>query len=159
MPNSNELASPTARQEPEEQPPRTNRAGSSREQTDLFRRFAHRTSCVVGTPGAFIAACVVILVWSLTGPLFHYSDTWQLVINTGTTIITFLMVFLIQTTQNRDASAIHLKLDELIVALKGARNDMVAIEHLSEEELQKFEHEFEDLSARARALRKARPRD
>jgi low affinity Fe/Cu permease len=95
----------------------------------------------------------------ITGPVFGYSDTWQLVINTGTTIVTFLMVFLIRTTQNRDASAIHLKLDELIVALKGARNGMVAIEHLSDHELQHLEAQFENLSKEARRLRSARKSD
>lgn len=120
---------------------------------DAFRRFAHRTSLLVGTPAAFLTACVVIGAWIVTGPLFNYSDTWQLVINTGTTIVTFLMVFLIQATQNRDASAIHLKLDELIVALKGARNGMVAVEHLSESELRRFQEEFEELSTRARVDR------
>lgn len=128
----------------------------SRNSGDLFRRFAHRTSALVGKPIAFLAACATILAWGITGPLFHYSDTWQLVINTGTTIITFLMVFLIQNTQNRDASAIHLKLDELIVALKGARNDMVAIENLSDEKLRALEQEFEALSERAKSLRAVR---
>ena len=83
---------------------------------EFFRKFAHKTSELVGSAWAFIVAAVVIVVWAVTGPVFHYSDTWQLVINTGTTIITFLMVFLIQNTQNRDAKGIHLKLDELIKA-------------------------------------------
>src|SRR3989454_5843764 len=90
-----------------------------------FRKFAQTTSKMVGSSWAFILAVLIILVWAVTGPLFHYSDTWQLVINTGTTIITFLMVFLIQNTQNRDAKAIHLKLDELIRGVKGARTNLV----------------------------------
>ncbi|HXD30669.1 MAG TPA: low affinity iron permease family protein [Pyrinomonadaceae bacterium] len=109
---------------------------------DLFRKFAQTTSHVVGTPWAFIAAMLVIVVWGATGPLFGYSDTWQLVINTGTTIVTFLMVFLIQNTQNRDAKAIHLKLDELIKAMKGARNSLVDLEDLTDEELKELEDEF-----------------
>ena len=113
----------------------------------FFRRFSHKTSSGVGSPWAFAAACAVIAAWGITGPVFHFSDTWQLVINTGTTIVTFLMVFLIQNTQNRDAIAIHLKLDELIRALKGARNQMVDIEELSDEELEKLRSEFRRLSA------------
>jgi len=114
---------------------------------DFFRKFAHRTSNGVGSPWAFIAAVLIIVVWAVTGPIFHFSDTWQLVINTGTTIITFLMVFLIQNTQNRDAVAIHLKLDELIRALKGARNKLVDLEELSDEELEKLRQEFHRLGA------------
>src|SRR5438105_15034649 len=85
---------------------------------DAFRIFARQSSVILGTPWAFAAAIIIILIWSITGPAFHYSDTWQLIINTGTTIVTFLMVFLIQNTQNRDAKAVHLKLDEIIRALK-----------------------------------------
>jgi low affinity Fe/Cu permease len=92
---------------------------------------------------------LVILVWVLTGPMFHFSDTWQLVINTATTIVTFLMVFLIQNTQNRDAKAVHLKLDELIRALKGARNELVDLENLSDEELKKLEKQFQCTRKRA----------
>jgi low affinity Fe/Cu permease len=114
---------------------------------DFFRRFAHRTSTSVGSPWAFALACTTILIWGVTGPVFHFSDTWQLVINTGTTIVTFLMVFLIQNTQNRDALAIHLKLDELIRALKGARTKLVDIEELSDEELEKLRREFRRLGA------------
>jgi low affinity Fe/Cu permease len=125
------------------------KAAQSKESTfrAFFRRFSHKTSAGVGSPWAFATACVVILVWAITGPLFHFSDTWQLVINTGTTIVTFLMVFLIQNTQNRDATAIHLKLDELICALKGARNKLVDIEELSDEELEKLRDEFHRLGA------------
>src|ERR671921_2641913 len=93
----------------------------------LFTRFAKWTAKATGRPAAFCMAAAVIVVWAATGPLFKYSDTWQLVINTGTTIVTFLMVFLIQSTQNRDAKAIHLKLDELIRAVKGARNNLVLV--------------------------------
>ena len=114
---------------------------------ELFRKFAHRTSTGVGSPWAFVLACAVILAWAVTGPLFGFSDTWQLVINTGTTIVTFLMVFLIQNTQNRDAIAIHLKLDKLIRALKGARDQLVDVEELSDEELERLRREFRRLGA------------
>ena len=115
---------------------------------DLFRKFAHRTAELVGTPWAFIVACGVILVWLATGPLFHFSDTWQLVINTGTTIVTFLMVFLIQNTQNRDAKALHLKLDELLRGVKGARTRLVDLEDLSDAELDQLQKEFERIRQR-----------
>ena len=114
---------------------------------DAFRKFASRVSTLAGTPWAFMFAVGIIVVWSLTGPMFHYSDTWQLVINTGTTIVTFLMVFLIQNTQNRDAHAIHLKLDELI-RVTHARNALLALEDLSDEELTALQHEFEGLRDR-----------
>jgi len=110
-----------------------------------FHKIAHAISELVGTAWAFLLAVAVILLWAATGPLFHYSDTWQLVINTGTTIVTFLMVFLIQNTQNRDAKAIHLKLDELIRAVAEARTGLVDLEELSEEELDKLHHEFQEL--------------
>lgn len=110
---------------------------------ELFRKFAQTTSQAVGSSWAFIIAVVIILVWAVTGPMFHYSDTWQLVINTGTTIITFLMVFLIQNTQNRDAKAIHLKLDELIKGVKGARTGLVNLEQLSDADLERLQEEFE----------------
>jgi len=109
---------------------------------ELFRKFAQKTAQIVGTSWVFILAVLIILVWAITGPMFHYSDTWQLVINTGTTIITFLMVFLIQNTQNRDAKAIHLKLDELIKGVKGARTGFVNLEQLSDEELERLQEEF-----------------
>jgi low affinity Fe/Cu permease len=114
---------------------------------DFFRKFAHRTARGVGSSWAFLVAVLVILLWASTGPLFHFSDTWQLVINTSTTIITFLIVFLIQNTQNRDAIALHLKLDELIRALKGARNRLVDLEELSDEELEDLRQEFHRLGA------------
>ncbi|HEX3084757.1 MAG TPA: low affinity iron permease family protein [Pyrinomonadaceae bacterium] len=112
---------------------------------DLFRQFAQRVSQMAGTSWAFILAVTLIVIWALTGPIFHYSDTWQLVINTGTTIITFLMVFLIQNTQNRDAKAIHLKLDELIKGVKGARTGLVNLEQLSDKDLEQLQKEFERL--------------
>jgi len=109
---------------------------------DSFRHFARKSSAVLGTAWAFIGALIIIAVWGLTGPVFNFSDTWQLIINTGTTIVTFLMVFLIQNTQNRDAKAMHLKLDELIRAVKGARNRLVDLEKLSDEELKELEEQF-----------------
>jgi low affinity Fe/Cu permease len=109
---------------------------------DTFHRFAHLAANAVGSPAAFVLSFIVIVVWAITGPAFHFSDTWQLVINTGTTIITFLMVFLIQNTQNRDARAVHLKLDELIRSVKAARNEMVGLEDLSDEDLDRLQQEF-----------------
>src|SRR5690554_1562025 len=109
---------------------------------DLFRKFAQRTSVIVGSPLAFIVAVCVIATWAITGPAFGFSDTWQLVINTGTTIVTFLMVFLIQNTQNRDARAMHLKLDELLKAIRGARNSMVNIEEIPDDQLEVLHEEF-----------------
>ena len=117
--------------------------------SDAFRLFAHRSAFMLGSAWAFAAAAFVILVWLVTGPTFHFSDTWQLIINTATTIITFLMVFLIQNTQNRDAKAMHLKLDELIRALKGARDQLVDLEDLSDEELKKLEEQFQRMRKRA----------
>jgi low affinity Fe/Cu permease len=117
---------------------------------DAFHVFAHRSARVLGTAWAFAVAVIIIVIWGITGPAFHFSDTWQLIINTGTTIVTFLMVFLIQNTQNRDAKAVHLKLDELIRALKGARNRLVDLEKLSDEELQKLEAEFHRLHKNSR---------
>jgi len=112
---------------------------------DIFHALAHKTSVAVGSPWAFVLAVFIIVVWAVTGPIFGFSDTWQLVINTGTTIVTFLMVFLIQNTQNRDAHAMQLKLDELIRALKNARNSLIDLEEMSEEELRKLEEEFRKL--------------
>jgi low affinity Fe/Cu permease len=107
-----------------------------------FRAFAHRISDLVGSAWAFFVALFVVLVWAVTGPLFEFSDTWQLVINTGTTIVTFLMVFLIQNMQNRDAMTIQLKLDELIRASAHARNRMIDLEHVPDEELERLRQEF-----------------
>jgi low affinity Fe/Cu permease len=138
---------------------RVDRAGSSnsiaegRVVNDWFRRFASRTADVVGRSYAFILAVGVLCIWASTGPLFHFSDTWQLVINTGTTIVTFLMVFLIQNTQNRDAHAIHLKLDELIRANKNARNSLLALESMSDDELVTLQREFEQLRDRVAEAR------
>src|SRR5262249_51986394 len=124
--------------------------------TRAFRALAHAVAHAVGTPTAFLVALGVILVWGASGPLFHYSDTWQLIINTGTTIVTFLVVFLIQNTQNRDAKAIHLKLDELIRANTVARNSLVRLEHLSDAELDRLEKEFASLGENVRHARHGR---
>src|SRR5438067_3421288 len=110
-----------------------------------FRKFAQKVSHLVGTSWAFIVAILIVGVWATTGPVFHFSDTWQLVINTGTTIITFLMVFLIQNTQNRQDTAIQIKLDELLKGVKGARTSLVDIEELSDEELERLHKHFEHL--------------
>jgi len=120
----------------------------------LFTRLAKGTSRLAGRPATFALAVIVLLAWAITGPMFGYSDTWQLVVNTGTTIITFLMVFLIQSTQNRDTEALQLKLDEIIRTQKGAHNMFVGIEELDEEELLKIREEYIKLAERAR--RKAR---
>ncbi|MFZ2998251.1 low affinity iron permease family protein [Sphingobium sp.] len=109
----------------------------------FFTAFSHRVAGWAGQPIAFILAGAVVIIWVLTGPLFGYSDTWQLVINTGTTIVTFLMVFLIQNAQNRDGSAIQAKLDELIRAIENARNDFIGIEHLTEAELERIKRVLE----------------
>jgi len=107
-----------------------------------FSRLASRTAQLVGHPYMFLFAIAVLVAWAISGPFFHFSDTWQLIINTGTTIITFLVVFLIQNTQNRDARALHLKLDELIRSHVPARNDMIDIEKLSDEELDELEKRY-----------------
>lgn len=112
---------------------------------ESFRKFARYVSAVAGAPWAFIIAIVVVAVWGLTGPVFNFSDTWQLIINTGTTILTFLMVFLIQNTQNRDSHAIHLKLDELIRAVKQARNDLIDIEDTTDAEISRLDKEFDKI--------------
>src|SRR5512142_2128759 len=112
-----------------------------------FQSFATHASAWVGSRWAFVAAVLLIVVWGCTGPIYKYSDAWQLVINTGTTIVTFLMVFLIQNTQNRDARAIHLKLDELIHALSGAKNQMIDIEKLSDQELDELSEKYEKIRA------------
>jgi low affinity Fe/Cu permease len=117
--------------------------------TDWFARCARGTSRLTGSPFTFTLAVLAIVIWAISGPLFHYSDTWQLVINTATTIVTFLMVFLIQNTQNRDAAAMHIKLDELIRAVHGARNRMVNLEDLTEEQLDALKQQFARLAERA----------
>jgi low affinity Fe/Cu permease len=117
--------------------------------SDAFRFFAKRSSKMLGSAWAFGGAILIIVVWGLTGPMFHFSNTWQLIINTGTTIVTFLMVFLIQNTQNRDAKAAHLKLDEIIRALKGARNQLIDLEKLSDEDLTSLEKQFERVRKKA----------
>jgi low affinity Fe/Cu permease len=116
----------------------------------LFTRFAKWTSRATGHPATFATAVLIILGWAVTGPIFGFSDTWQLVINTGTTIITFLMVFLIQNTQNRDSAAMQLKLDELIRAINGAHNGLLDLEELSDEELDKIKSRYEELAREAR---------
>ena len=116
--------------------------------TDAFRNFAKHCAAIVGSPWAFILAVITVMTWVVTGPQFAYSDTWQLAINTGTTIVTFLMVFLIQNSQNRDAKAVHLKLDELIHGVQGARNSLIDLENLSDRELDALQQQFERLRKR-----------
>jgi low affinity Fe/Cu permease len=115
-------------------------------QPSWFSLFAQRTAQLAGRPAAFVLAAITIVIWAATGPLFGYSDTWQLVINTGTTIVTFLMVFLIQNSQNRDSLAFQLKLDELIIALKGAKNKMAGAEDLCDEDLEALHDEYRKLA-------------
>ncbi len=109
---------------------------------DLFRRFAERTAHAAGTPWSFVLAVLTIIIWGASGSYFHYSDTWQLVINTSTTIITFMMVFLIQNTQNRETRIVSLKLDELLRGVEGARTGMVQLDHMSDEDLEHVRQEF-----------------
>ncbi|HTK88542.1 MAG TPA: low affinity iron permease family protein [Nitrospiraceae bacterium] len=116
-----------------------------RSSTDVFNAFARYSAAAVGSPWGFLLAVLVVIVWILAGPTFQYSTAWQLVINTGTTIVTFLTVFLIQNTQNRDAKAIHLKLDELIHKIKGPRNTLIALETCTDEELEQLQQQFEKL--------------
>jgi len=118
---------------------------------DSFGRFSRSCAAALGSPAAFVANCLLILLWLVSGPLFDYSDTWQLVINTVTTVFTYLAVFVIQNTQNRDANAMHLKLAELISSMEGARNRFVDIENLSDEELRKLRAQFEKLQKRVAA--------
>lgn len=118
-------------------------ASFARRVADFFRSWASKVAVASGSPAIFVLASASVVVWALTGPLFHYSNTWQLVINTATTIVTFLMVFLIQNQQNRDTKAIHLKLDELLCAVRGARSSMVEVEKMSDEELERLQKEFE----------------
>jgi len=116
----------------------------------LFTRFARASSHAAGTPYAFVLAVAVVLIWGVSGPLFGYSDTWQLVINTGTTIVTFLMVFAIQASQNRDSDAIQVKLDELIRAIEGAENRLLDLEELEEKEIERLRGEYRSLAKEAR---------
>jgi low affinity Fe/Cu permease len=116
--------------------------GHSAHQSEWFSRFAHEAARLAGKPAAFIIAVAAIVIWAVTGPLFDYSDTWQLIINTSTTIVTFLMVFLIQNTQNRDQLALQVKLSELIIAVKGAENRLATAEDLTEEDLERLHEEF-----------------
>jgi low affinity Fe/Cu permease len=118
----------------------------------LFRKIAQKTAEFVGRPSAFLSALLLVVVWAFSGPVFGYSDTWQLIINTGTTILTFLMVFLIQNTQNRDARAIHLKLDEIIRSNRHARNSMVDIEDKSDQELLELQNQYTKLRERAETM-------
>lgn len=117
---------------------------------NAFTRISKWTCHTAGHPATFAGAVLIILVWAVTGPAFHYSDTWQLFINTGTTIVTFLMVFLIQNTQNRDGAAMQIKLDELIRALQGAHNELVSLEDMGDEELEKMKAHYTRLAERAR---------
>jgi low affinity Fe/Cu permease len=125
---------------------------------NMFERFAHGVARATGRPAAFLIAFGVVLIWAVTGPLFGFSDSWQLVINTGTTIVTFLMVFLIQQSQNRDTLALHLKLAELIIAVKGAHNQLATAEDLSESELEALHESYcrlaDDTLAHLNARRK-----
>ena len=113
----------------------------------FFRSFAQRSAEIVGSAGSFLAGLIAILVWAASGPYFHYSDTWQLVINTGTTIVTFLMVFVIQNTQNRDTKALQLKLDELIRVNKAARNSLMSLEEKTEPEVDEIKSAFVELAS------------
>lgn len=116
----------------------------------LFTRFAKWTARITGKPATFITAVLIIIVWGVTGPIFKYSDTWQLIINTGTTIITFLMVFLIQNTQNRDSEAVQVKLDEIIRSIKSARNEVLDLEELDEKDLDKIKQDYLTLAETSR---------
>jgi low affinity Fe/Cu permease len=135
--------------------PKSRRSSEGNGRASAFQALATHASYAVGTRWAFLTAIFIILVWIVSGPYFHYSDTWQLVINTATTIVTFLMVFLIQNTQNRDARAIHLKLDEIIHALHSAHNEMIDIEKLPDDELQELSKHYERIRAECERREKA----
>src|SRR5712691_5539862 len=120
---------------------------------DAFRIFARQSSIILGSAWAFTAAILIIVTWAFTGPTFHFSDTWQLIINTVTTIVTFLIVFLIQNTQNRDAKAFQLKLDEIIRSINPAHNEMIDIEKLSDEELERLSSQYEQIRKECEARR------
>jgi len=119
---------------------------------DVFHRLSETVASAVGTSWAFFIALGVVLVWAVTGPIFNYSDTWQLLINTGTTVVTFLMVFIIQNSQNRGAKVVTIKLDELLRAVEGARTELVGLDHMSEEELEEVEKQFKCLEGKVGAL-------
>jgi low affinity Fe/Cu permease len=123
-----------------------------------FRRLAQAVSTIVGTPAAFGLALGVVVVWGALGPVFHFSDTWQLIINTGTTIVTFLMVFLVQNTQNRETEAIRLQLDELIWSIRAARNQMLDVDELSDDELRALRDEYRHIASKSRQALNERAR-
>lgn len=122
----------------------------TRGKTNRFEHFASRITTVAGSSAAFMVAVSIVIIWAVCGPIFHYSETWQLVINTGTTIITFIMVFLIQKTQNKDSKALHLKIDELLSSIEGSSNRLVDIEYLNEAELDELHEFYRKVSQRAR---------
>ena len=124
--------------------------------TSWFTRLTKATARATGRPTAFLTALIVIVVWGVTGPLFAFSDTWQLVINTGTTIVTFLMVFLIQSTQNRDAEAVQVKLDEIIRAIGSAHNELLDLEELEEADLDEVRESYRELARKARGQKQRR---
>ncbi len=117
---------------------------------EIFRKFAYKTAEAVGSPIAFVASVIIVVAWGVTGPMFNYSDTWQLVVNTATNIITFVIVFLIQYSQNRDTKVLQLKMAEMIRSIDAARNRFVDLENLSDEEITRLQKEFEQLSRRSR---------
>jgi low affinity Fe/Cu permease len=125
---------------------------------EMFRKFAYRTAEALGSPISFVIALCIVIGWAAVGPLYNYSDTWQLVINTGTTIITFLMVFLIQHTQNRDTKLIQIKLDELIRAVRNARNQLLDLENLTDDDLTRLQKEFKRLGDHAQ-ISEEKPRE
>lgn len=122
----------------------------AKKRTNFFDTFSNKVTRLAGSPGAFFTAIAIVIIWGITGPIFHYSDTWQLVINTGTTIITFLMVFLIQQSQNKDTVALHIKLNELIAATQGASNRLIDVEDLTDAELQTLKKFYIQLSELAK---------
>jgi low affinity Fe/Cu permease len=126
---------------------------------EIFRKFAHVVAAAVGSPRAFLVALLSLVIWGFTGPMFGYSDTWQLVINTGTSLITFLMVFIIQNSQNRDTKAMQLKLDELLRAVEGARTKLVNLENLSDDDLLQLQEEFARLGRREKGAQQQKSPD
>lgn len=125
-------------------------ANTAKKRSNFFDTFSNKVTRAAGSPAAFFTAIAIVIIWAVTGPIFHYSDTWQLVINTGTTIITFLMVFLIQQAQNKDTVAIHIKLNELIAATQGASNRLIDVEDLTDAELQTLKNFYIQLSELAK---------